>query len=635
MAASVQVLCPNGHRQTVKVTPNTKILQILEEVCMKKGFMPPEDYELRHGRTILDVTLSIRFANLVSNAKLELVKSQKSRVETTVVIALQLAAGTRLQNAFSPGITLWDILMHWENQSGSEHQGKLAVTNGDEHPVCIYMRDEVIGEEALKATTLRVLGLTGGKAILRLLHRKVEAETLQEITRQLAADKAKQERLVARSVSLEAMSTETSAASLKCTTVPEESESSSSNQAAKGATELTTDTSPMDTESVSPARKLPKLEPASIMPKLEPEEPMEEEPMEEEEGTSSAPQSNSQRSEISEANRYLDELSSIPGVQVFRPGEPVQLSAEQQRMVNSLAHAIQPHIIQPARPQNGQSAKSRCPQQPPVPFKFPKTTKSQDLYRNEPSAAIANKEDYAPCDRETVVYSHDESVQHDPEYDAELSDDFFEVTVKDLKRMMADRSKALESFDEQPLMTRAMRQSAMEEKFSKYKRVVIRVQFPDKMVLQGLFRPKETVYTVEKFVKEYLEDKSTPFYLYTAPPKCVLKDNSSTLIEAKLAPASVVYFGTVSKKDGKYLSTAITEECSTRYDADNVVLKSLPAEPSETSDSAMAASSKKGGQPKRSKPVPEPVNYPSRDQPRDGQGGDKKMPKWFAAGLKK
>ena len=38
MASSVNVLCPNGHRVTVKVTPTTSVLHIVEEVCKKKGF---------------------------------------------------------------------------------------------------------------------------------------------------------------------------------------------------------------------------------------------------------------------------------------------------------------------------------------------------------------------------------------------------------------------------------------------------------------------------------------------------------------------------------------------------------------------------------------------------------------------
>ena len=34
-------------------------------------------------------------------------------------------------------------------------------------PVCIYMREEVTGEYALKETKLRNLGLTGGRAVIR------------------------------------------------------------------------------------------------------------------------------------------------------------------------------------------------------------------------------------------------------------------------------------------------------------------------------------------------------------------------------------------------------------------------------------------------------------------------------------
>ena len=69
----------------------------------------------RHGRKTLDVTLSVRYANLPNNAKLELVKSEQSREESEVLIALQLENGERLQQSFSPGTTLWEILAHWEN----------------------------------------------------------------------------------------------------------------------------------------------------------------------------------------------------------------------------------------------------------------------------------------------------------------------------------------------------------------------------------------------------------------------------------------------------------------------------------------------------------------------------------------
>jgi len=46
--------------------------------------------------------------------------------------------------------------------------------------------------------------------------------------------------------------------------------------------------------------------------------------------------------------------------------------------------------------------------------------------------------------------------------------------------------------EDQPLMTSALRKAKMEEIYSKYEHVVIRVQFQDKLVLQGVFRPRET-----------------------------------------------------------------------------------------------------------------------------------------------
>lgn len=41
-------------------------------------------------------------------------------------------------------------------------------------------------------------------------------------------------------------------------------------------------------------------------------------------------------------------------------------------------------------------------------------------------------------------------------------------------------------------MTAAMRQARFEQSFDKYSSAIIRFHFPDKMVLQAKFRPRET-----------------------------------------------------------------------------------------------------------------------------------------------
>ena len=45
---------------------------------------------------------------------------------------------------------------------------------------------------------------------------------------------------------------------------------------------------------------------------------------------------------------------------------------------------------------------------------------------------------------------------------------------------------------EQPLMTAASRRTRVEVEMSRYKRVIVRVQFPDRLVMQALFRTTET-----------------------------------------------------------------------------------------------------------------------------------------------
>uniref|UniRef100_A0A3Q0RFQ7 ASPSCR1 tether for SLC2A4, UBX domain containing n=1 Tax=Amphilophus citrinellus TaxID=61819 RepID=A0A3Q0RFQ7_AMPCI len=174
MAASgtaVTVLTPNGRRQTVKVAPNTPLLQVLEDVCKKHGFNP-DDHGLKFQRTVVDLTLPWRFANLPNNAKLEMVTSTRKQAvaDSQVRIALQMEDGSRLQGSFSCGQTLWEVLTHFpEIRCLFVH-------------MCLSVGVQVSGEEALKKASLKSLGLTGGSAIVRFLLKKektpgVEAET--------------------------------------------------------------------------------------------------------------------------------------------------------------------------------------------------------------------------------------------------------------------------------------------------------------------------------------------------------------------------------------------------------------------------------------------------------------------------
>uniref|UniRef100_A0A8I4A1T8 TUG ubiquitin-like domain-containing protein n=1 Tax=Callithrix jacchus TaxID=9483 RepID=A0A8I4A1T8_CALJA len=98
----VSVLALNGRRHTGKDT------------CWRQNFNPCE-YDLKFQRSVLGLSLQWRFANLPNNAKLEMVPASWSHEgsENMVCIALQLDDGSRLQDTFCSGQTLWELLSHF------------------------------------------------------------------------------------------------------------------------------------------------------------------------------------------------------------------------------------------------------------------------------------------------------------------------------------------------------------------------------------------------------------------------------------------------------------------------------------------------------------------------------------------
>ncbi|OWF56530.1 Tether containing UBX domain for GLUT4 [Mizuhopecten yessoensis] len=625
--------------------------------------MPPDDYGFIHGNSKkeLDLSLSMRYANLANNAKLELVKSQTSRAVQDVTIALQLENGTRLQEKFPPQTSLWDILIHWEEKPDSTCKGELtkvdATHNPPLQPVCIYMREEVIGEMALNATSLRKLGLTSGNAVIRFIHRAVDDSTLTEIADHLEKEKSKKAKL--------------DQSTSRQTSVPDKQPAKMSEQSERApqpaVQNINKDNINTTTNKRDPELNKPKTDSSFGVTKESPEPmeidqksskssvSMETSAMEVELGaTGGVPDTLSGARNKTENNRQqeartgqsssggvhkvmsgvqsssgssrgqgasgsqsaVDSLRgmNIPGVEVFTPQDFLELSPEEQRVAKKLAAAY--------AKQNSQQVTSA----PFANFKFPEETKGKDLYHNELSSVT--KEDYQPCDRETVLFNAEEPVYSSlGSSSQEISDEFFEVTEKDLRKLMIDRQKETEN--EQMLMTQSMRELKQEEKCSKYQRGVIRVQFPDKLVVQGLFRPKETVFQMYKFIKSLLEDPKTPFYLYTSPPKCVLKDQTKTLIMANLVPATLIYFGSEVSKE-HYLSAKVMEGMESRKAADDKLNTCLPnstepqgSEPVSGPSGASAGTSggASGGAP-RDRPRP-------KQNTQSSTGKEPGVPKWF------
>lgn len=128
----------------------------------------------------------------------------------------------------------------------------------------------------------------------------------------------------------------------------------------------------------------------------------------------------------------------------------------------------------------------------------------------------------------------------------ELPDEFYELTVADARRLHQELRARREELEQQPLQTRGARELEQSVRvlrhMAQYGCSVLRVQLQDRTVLQGTFRPTETVGHVLAFVRGYVRPQERPFYLYTTPPRCVL-DETHTLADAGCVPSALLHLG--------------------------------------------------------------------------------------------
>ncbi|XP_076381831.1 tether containing UBX domain for GLUT4 [Megalopta genalis] len=385
-AKSVTVLTPNNRRQNVKVTPNTTIFQILEEICKKHEYNV-DDYDVKYHNRILDINTILRFSSIPNNALLEMAPRAKPRPRSTVTVCIQSENGEQIIKEFMPNITLAELLLQ---VYPDRELDKTALT---------YIHREVFGTQALKDTTLMLLGLTHGKAVLRLLYRnpeEINAPTCKNAETSDQNNKIESCMKVNKTVD---------------SIVVKESKESKASMTREN--ELTSSTSASDPIDSNIDTKDEEIDTHEI--------------------------------------HFLGERNAL---------------AFNQAMVQAL---------------------------------------SRD----------------------------------------EFPDSFYDVTMEDAKVLLRDAKRRREELEEAPLLTNDLRESNHEKvistKLNKYYQTIIRVQFPDQFVLQGIFQPTETVQMIYDFIKNYLDDPTSDFTIFTAPPKHIL-DPSKRLIDEYLVPSAIVYY---------------------------------------------------------------------------------------------
>uniref|UniRef100_A0A8C3FZZ7 ASPSCR1 tether for SLC2A4, UBX domain containing n=1 Tax=Chrysemys picta bellii TaxID=8478 RepID=A0A8C3FZZ7_CHRPI len=380
----------------------------------------------RFQRSVLDLSLQWRFAKLPNNAKLEVVPISRNRVgtENRVQIALQLDSGSRLQDTFRSGQTLWELLSHFTQTRECVEQ------HGEFSPVCIYMRDEIAGKAALERTTLKSLGLTGGNAIIRVVMKKCGSSG-QEAAVDTAAQFSK--------LPVSPVSTEGAV-----------------DMSLPHASMFSKDLDPRDVafslNICTDKQDLIKVSQASLGELWPPSDP-----------------------------------APAPFVPFFGDGQrlggtPVAADFPVSDMLSSKLPTSLPSPGGPSKPKKSKTSREQLKEQ-------------EQLLEREPVVCHPDLE---------------EPLSAGPQ---DLPDEFFEVTVDDVRKRLAQLQSERKRLEEAPFMTKSLREAQMKEKLERYPKVVLRVQFPDRHVLQGFFRPNETVGILRDFVRSHLADAELPFYL--------------------------------------------------------------------------------------------------------------------------
>nr|XP_032620410.1 tether containing UBX domain for GLUT4 isoform X3 [Chelonoidis abingdonii] len=519
-----------------------RIGAILEEVCEMQNFRANE-YDLKFQRSVLDLSLQWRFARLPNNAKLEVVPISRNRAgtENRVQIALQLDSGSRLQDTFRSGQTLWELLSHFTQTRECMEQ------HGEFSPVCIYMRDEIAGKAALERTTLKSLGLTGGNAIIRVVMKKCGSSGQEEAVG-MAAPFSK--------LPVSPVSTEGAV-----------------DMPLPHTNMFSKDLDPRDVafslNNCTDKQDLIKVSQASLGELWPPSDP-----------------------------------APAPFVPFFGDGQrlggtPVAADLPVSDMLSS---KLPTSLSSPGGPSKPKKSK----------------TSQEQL-----------KEQEQHLERETVVCHPDleELLSAGPQ---DLPDEFFEVTVDDVRKRLAQLQNERKRLEEAPFMTKSLREAQMKEKLERYPKVVLRVQFPDRHVLQGFFRPSETVGILRDFVRSHLADAELPFYLFIAPPRAILSNENETLFQANLFPASVIHFGSEEHKDC-YLRAELLESAVSPSTADLLVAslsKSLvPSAPPASETAVPCPVEPEETDEKRTAENPEPARAAEASQP--VRRPPEKVPKWL------
>ncbi|UJR31924.1 hypothetical protein I4U23_019398 [Adineta vaga] len=417
-------------------------------------------------------------------------KLEDRRLTDDINVQLQLPDNSRYSGWFEPTVTLQEML-DWYRIQPESMVAAIDISMSDQHnscPVCTYMSEEVIGEYALSSTTLRDLGLTGGKAVIRYNLRPVSDNELQKINRHI------DDKIVRR-----------------------RQQQYEQEQKAKQTQKPQETTKPTAIRSSPSTTATTKTSAAAVA------------------ASSSSKTSNVTSSDNQEYSIFRDPPA--------RTSQSTTTAQSNQRQSRTLAEELGIDIsLDPDSNTNRQKSQTDLRD-----FKFPVATKGKNLNQNDADDEYRHTQNIKPCDRHPIAYDVTKTRSTHEKKDSkssEVSENFYELTAQDLRTVLQGLQQ--QGNDDAPLETRAMRDRAQSARHVVYEKIAIRLVVNTRCILQGLFRPEESISRLIDFARMYLicpQIGQPDFYFYTTPPRVVLSDLRKPFSAYDLAPAAFVHLG--------------------------------------------------------------------------------------------
>ncbi len=121
----------------------------------------------------------------------------------------------------------------------------------------------------------------------------------------------------------------------------------------------------------------------------------------------------------------------------------------------------------------------------------------------------------------------------------EVPESFYNIKPEELKREQERRQEAVDKLG--MLRTKEMREREQMRELRKYRYTLMRIRFPDGIMLQGTFRALDKFNAVVEYIRENLENDWMPFIL-SSQTGHKFEDDSLSLAELGLAPAAIINF---------------------------------------------------------------------------------------------